>query len=170
MTDPATGPALTLVACGAPLASRARHVRAALAGAGWSVTLLVSDAGEAWAGEGDRSGPRAHAVVACPLTFNTANKVAAGIMDTPASGTLCDALGAGLRVVAVPMVNSRLWAHPAWAGTLRTLRDCGVVLLDPADGRVGGPGPVASGTGDAVAAAFDPAWVVTAMGPARPCG
>ena len=105
-----TGPPLTLVVCWVPLASRAKDVAAALAGVGWSVGLLVSEAGSAWAGDGDDDRPRPRVVVASPLTFNTADKIVAGVMDTPATGTLCDALGAGLRIVAVPVVNTRLWA------------------------------------------------------------
>lgn len=165
-----TGPPLTLVACGAPLASRARDVEAALAAAGWSVSLVVSEAGSDWAGSGDDDRPRPDVVVACPLTFNTANKIVLGVMDTPATGTLCDAVGARLRIVAVPMVNARLWAHPTWDATLTTLRSWGVALLDPTDGRVGTPRPVASGTGAQVTAAFDPQWLVQAVGPASSCG
>ena len=165
-----SGPPLTLVACGAPLAGRARDVGAALTAVGWSVSMVVSEAGAAWAGPGDDDRPRPEVVVACPLTFNTANKIVAGIMDTPATGMLCDALGAGLRVLAVPMVNTRLWTHPAWAATLATLDGWGVVLLDPVDGRRGAPRPVASGTGVALTEAFDPRWVVDAVGPAPLCG
>jgi Flavoprotein len=162
--------ALTLVVCGAPLASRTRDVRAALAAAGWAVSLLPSDAAAAWAEAGDPDRARPVAVVACPLTFNTANKLVTGIMDTPVAGALCDAVGAHLPVVAVPMVNNRLWSHPTWARTLATLREWAVVLVDPADGRVGEPRPVASGTGDAVATAFDPQWITAALGPAPSCG
>lgn len=78
--------ALTLVVCGAPLASRARDVRAALTAAGWSVSLLPSDAASAWAEAGDPDRARPVAVVAYPLTFNTANKLVRGIMDTPVAG------------------------------------------------------------------------------------
>jgi len=159
---------LTLVVCGAPLAGRAGDVRAALEAAGWSVTLLPSDAAAAWVDAPAVDRPRPSAVVACPLTFNTANKLVTGIADTPAAGALCDALGAHLPVVAVPMANTRLWGHPAWATTLTTLVQWGVTLVDPMDGRVGDPRPVASGTGDAVAAAFDPRWITAALGP--PCG
>jgi phosphopantothenoylcysteine synthetase/decarboxylase len=109
-------------------------------------------------------------VVACPSTFNTANKIVVRVLDTPSTGALCDALGAGIPVVAVPMVNTRLWGHPVWATTLATLHGWGVTVLDPVDGRGGDPGPVASGTGDAVAAAFDPQWIVAAVGPAPSCG
>ncbi len=151
----ATGRASTSVACGAPLAGRARDVRTALTAAGWSVGLVVAEAGSAWAGGGAASGPRADVVVACPLTFNTANGVVSGIMDTPASGALRDALGAG-RLGAVPMVNARLGAHPIRASTIDSPRRWGVALLDPSGGRAGAPRPVAWGTGAALAAVFDP--------------
>jgi phosphopantothenoylcysteine synthetase/decarboxylase len=108
--------------------------------------------------------------VACPLTFNTANKIAAGVMDTPATGTLCDALGAGVPIIAVPMANTRLWGHPVWAATLATLHAWGLTLINPATGQPGHPAPVESGTGDLIAEAFDPHWIVTAVGPAPSYG
>jgi phosphopantothenoylcysteine synthetase/decarboxylase len=175
-----SGSAVTLVVGGAPLASRTADLRAALTAAGWSVTVVRSAAAAAWTnpdnadtdgGEGGgQERRRPDVVVACPLTFNTANKIAAGVMDTPATGTLCDALGAGVPIVAVPMANTRLWGHPVWATTLTTLRRWGVVLLDPTTGQLGDPRPVDSGTGDAVAAAFDPRWILAAIGPAPSCG
>ena len=155
---------LTLVVCGAPLAARAGEVADALR-EDWSVSIVVTDAAGQWflePSEHDR--PRPDLVVACPLTFNTANKVAAGIMDTSAAGALCDALGAGVPTVAVPMVNNRLWGHPVWQSTLQTLSDAGVRFVDPQSGRVGAPAPVRSGTGPEVVAAFDPEWVVAAVG------
>jgi phosphopantothenoylcysteine synthetase/decarboxylase len=156
--------ALTLVVCGAPLAARAGEVADALR-TGWSVSVVVTDAASQWFPEpSEHDRPRPELVVACPLTFNTANKVAAGIMDTSAAGTLCDALGARVPVVAVPMVNNRLWGHPVWATTLRTLAGAGVRFVDPQSGRVGDPAPVQSGRGPEVVAAFDPAWVVAAIG------
>ena len=154
---------LTLVVCGAPLAARADEVRAALSSR-WSVSTVATEAARQWfarSSDGDR--PRPEAVVACPLTFNTANKVAVGIMDTSATGALCDALGVGIPVVAVLMVNNRLWGHPVWTSTVRTLRDAGVRFVDPRTGRRGDPAPVQSGTGPEVVAAFDPAWVVDAL-------
>jgi phosphopantothenoylcysteine synthetase/decarboxylase len=155
---------LTLVVCGAPLASRAGEVVDCLRGR-WSVSVVVTDAAGQWFDQpSDQDRPRPDLVVACPLTFNTANKVAAGIMDTSAAGALCDALGAGVPVVAVPMVNNRLWGHPVWASTLRTLAGAGIRFVDPRTGEVGEPMPVQSGTGPEVVAAFDPAWVVAAVG------
>ncbi|MHA6630908.1 flavoprotein [Pseudonocardia sichuanensis] len=155
---------LTLVVCGAPLASRAGEVADALRER-WEVSVVVTEAASQWYAEpSEHDRPRPDLVVVCPLTFNTANKVAAGIMDTSAAGALCDALGAGVPVVAVPMVNNRLWGHPVWASTLRTLAGAGVRFVDPRSGRVGDPAPVQSGTGPEVVAAFDPAWVVAAFG------
>ncbi len=93
------------------------------------------------------------------MTFNSANKFALGIADTYASGVLCDALGAGTPIIAVPMVNDRLWGHPRWRRTLEVLVEAGVVLLDPSTGRSGTPHPVASGAGADVVEAFDPGWL-----------
>jgi phosphopantothenoylcysteine synthetase/decarboxylase len=155
---------LTLVVCGAPLASRAGEVADALR-EGWSVSVVATDAAGQWFAEpSEHDRPRPHVVVACPLTFNTANKVAAGIMDTSAAGALCDALGAGVPVVVVPMVNNRLWGHPVWVSTLRMLAGAGVRFVDPRSGLVDEPAPVQSGTAPEVVAAFDPAWVVAAIG------
>jgi hypothetical protein len=157
------GPPLTLVVCGAPLAARAGDVCDALS-TRWTVSTVVTEAAGKWfAGRSDPDRVRPEAVVVCPLTFNTANKVAAGIMDTSAAGVLCEALGARLKIVAVPMVNNLLWGHPAWLSTLRTLVRGGIRFVDPQSGRVGDPEPVQSGTGPEVVAAFDPAWVVGAL-------
>jgi hypothetical protein len=155
---------LTLVVCGAPLAARAADVADALRER-WSVSVVATDAANQWFSEpSEHDRPRPDLVVACPLTFNTANKAAAGIMDTSAAGALCDALGAGVPVVAVPMVNNRLWGHPEWASTLQTLAGAGVRFVDLRSGQVGDPVPVQSGTGPEVVAGFDPAWVVAAVG------
>jgi hypothetical protein len=154
---------LTLVVCGAPLAARADEVRDALSRR-WTVSIVVTDAATQWfAQPTDDDRPRPETVVVCPLTFNTANKAATGIMDTSAAGVLCDALGTRLSVVAVPMVNDRLWHHPAWGSTLRTLTAAGVRLVDPRSGQLGDLEPVPSGTGPEVVAAFDPTWVLNAL-------
>lgn len=170
------------VVCGAPLAYRAADVARALVADGYQLTVGLSEAGAEWidAGQLDsaaeqptavrrrapteqRRTPRPDRVVAFPLTFNTANKIAAGIMDNHVTGTLCDALGSGAPIVATLMVNDRLWEHPAWAGTLTRLGDAGVRFLDPHTGHVGVPVPVASGSGNEVVRDFDPAWIVNAV-------
>jgi phosphopantothenoylcysteine synthetase/decarboxylase len=46
--------------------------------------------------------------------FNTVNKLAAGITDNYATGLLCEALASRTPITIAPMVNNRLWPHPAW--------------------------------------------------------
>lgn len=175
-----SGP-LGLVVCGAPLASRADEVATALVADGWSVSVNLTAAGTEWiepetvtaAAEvavrtrtrhpSEPRGSRPEQVVAFPLTFNTANKLAHGTMDNAVTGALCDALAVGTPILAILMVNNRLWGHPVWDSTLRVLADAGMRFLDPHTGAVGGPVAVQSGTGDDVVRDFDPSWVVTAL-------
>jgi hypothetical protein len=62
------------------------------------------------------------------------------------------------------MVNDRLWGHPAWKATVRNLGAAGVRWIDLLSGRLDAPQPVVSGTGAAVIEAFDPRWIVEALG------
>lgn len=75
--------------------------------------------------------PRADAVVALPLTFNTLNKWALGISDTLALGLLCEHTGRKTPIVAIPGVTtaSGLDTHPAFLRSMRLLRKYGVHLL-----------------------------------------
>lgn len=102
---------------------------------------------------------RPDAVVVAPVTFNTVAKMACGIADTYAHGVLCESLGDRVPILAIPMVNDRLWAHPAWAGNVARLTDAGVRWLSIHDGSVGPPQPVRSGTGGDVVRNFEPGWV-----------
>lgn len=107
--------------------------------------------------------PRPDAVVLAPGTFNTINKFAAGIADAYAWSVLCESLGAGRAVVVVPFVNRTLAGHPAWAASLRALRQVGVEIIDPQSGRRGAATPLESGTGDAVASACRWHWALDAL-------
>lgn len=178
MTD-----ALTLVVCGAPLAERAADVATALADTGWSVTVAASPASRRWLDldaiksatgrsavfdqreEGQQRGARPAAVVACPLTMNSAAKAATGIMDTYATGVLVDAVAVGTPLTLVVMVSNRLWPHPAWARHLQSLSEAGARYVDPVSGRVGTPVPVASGTGPDVVEGFDAVGLAKIVGP-----
>jgi hypothetical protein len=60
-------------------------------------------------------------------------------------------------MVVVPMVNNKLWGHPAWSASLAVFRAAGVLVDVNTGGRE--PTPVASGTGGAVVERFDPTWV-----------
>ena len=114
-------------------------------------------------GQAKRFPPPAQVIV-CPGTFNTVNKLAAGIMDNYATGLLCEALASGIPITIAPMVNNRLWPHPVWQRNLDTLASSGVRFIDAQTGQVGRPVAVQSGTGGDVVAAFDPAWVLTSGG------
>lgn len=76
--------------------------------------------------------PPPDAFVVAPATFNTVNKLAAGISDTLALGLLNEAVGTGLPVIAVPFPNQMLARHPAFRTSIATLRSWGVRLIfDP---------------------------------------
>lgn len=177
MSDP-----LGFVVCGAPLASRSAEVARALVARGWELAIGVTDAGAEWVDSErlseaaerevsvrrrlpteERRSARPSRVVAFPLTFNTANKIAAGIMDNHVTGTLCDALGTGAPIVAALMVSNRLWGHPAWKMTLDRLVGAGVRFVDLSTGAIQSPAPLQSGTGGQVVDAFDPEWMVAAV-------
>jgi phosphopantothenoylcysteine synthetase/decarboxylase len=76
--------------------------------------------------------PPPDAFVVAPATFNTINKLAAGISDTLALGLLNEAIGTGLPVIAVPFPNQMLARHPAFQASIAALRSWGVHLIyDP---------------------------------------
>jgi phosphopantothenoylcysteine synthetase/decarboxylase len=77
--------------------------------------------------------PPPDALVIAPATFNTVNKLAAGLSDTLALGLVNEAVGLGLPIIAVPWPSIQLYRHPAFQRSIATLRDWGVtVLMDPA--------------------------------------
>lgn len=176
---------LALVACGAPLAVRVPEVAAWAARAGWQVRVVATRSALNWLDGAEvervtgspalveqrrpdqpKRFPTPARVVVCPATFNSVNKLAAGIMDDYAAGVLCEALGAGTPMTVLPMVSDRLWGHPAWSRNLDALAAAGVTFVDVRTGQVGAPAPVEPASGPAIAAAFDPAWALPAAPPA----
>jgi len=167
---------LILVTTGAPLASRIVDVVADVQRVGWSATVVATPSALAWLDEDagyavhvgfrrpdqPKRVPEPDAVVVCPATFNTINKVAQGISDNYATGVICEAVGQGLPVVVFPMINDRLWRHPALATSLDVLAHAGVAVRSIFDGTPD-VRPVVSGTGDAAVAAFRPEWVTAAI-------
>ncbi|BCL79586.1 flavoprotein [Ktedonobacteria bacterium brp13] len=78
--------------------------------------------------------PRADAIVVFPATFNTMNKWANGISDTLAVGILCEYMGLGYPIIAVPCFRTGggLDGHPAFFRSIDFLRMCGVnVIYEP---------------------------------------
>jgi phosphopantothenoylcysteine synthetase/decarboxylase len=77
--------------------------------------------------------PPADAVLACPLTFTSVNKLADGIADNFAIGLICEMAGYGVPVIVVPHCKPQLASHPAFSRSLATLRQMGMhVIFDPA--------------------------------------
>ena len=168
----------TLVVCGAPLARRAPDFVRHLIDVGWRVQVVTTPAATNWvdetalkeaAGQAPRSVHRPvdspknreqpGAVAVVPITFNTVGKLAAGIADTYAHSALCEALGDGIPILAVPMVNNRLWGHPAWQRNVHFLTAAGVRWVSVHDGTAGPPEVVQSGTGESLVDQFDPEWI-----------
>lgn len=156
----------TLVVCAAPLAHRWPDIAAGLTAAGFTVSVILTDNASGWdipKPSPDQPDPRrADAWVVAPLTFNSTAKMALGIADTYAHGLLCEAMGSGSQVTAVPMVNEDLFGHPALTGHLKQLRDHGVVFVDPQSGTDVFE-PVLSGTGFDLADDFDVDVLVRAV-------
>jgi phosphopantothenoylcysteine synthetase/decarboxylase len=170
---------LAVVACGAPLATRIHEIAAAAVKAGWVVHVVGTRSALRWVDQDrveevtgspvlvDQRGPDEakrfpvpQAVLVCPATFNTVNKLAAGIADDYAAGFLCEALAAQLPMTVVPMVSKRLWGHPVWSRNLRLLAGVTVRFVDVQNGE-SEPRPIEAGREDQVVTGFDPAWVIT---------
>jgi phosphopantothenoylcysteine synthetase/decarboxylase len=175
---------VTVIVCGAPLATRTPDLLIELVAEGWTPSVIATPSALGWLDQAaiadaigvparsqyrDPSQPKSldpAAVVVCPATFNTVNKAAAGAMDTYALGVFCEALGAGIPTIVVPMVNNKLWGHPAWQRSLSVLVEAGAALVDVQTGGLELT-PVTSGSGDAVVEAFDPSWVTARLEPPR---
>ncbi len=71
--------------------------------------------------------PPPDAFVVAPATFNTINKLTAGISDTLALGLLNEVVGTGLPIIAVPFPNQTLARHPAFVTSIATMLswECG---------------------------------------------
>ena len=109
-----------------------------------------------------RSGslPAASAIVVAPGTYNTICKLALGVSDTYALGTLAEGIGRGLPVAVLPFVNSALASRKPFRAAVASLRDEGVrVLLGPGEWE-----PHPPGTGDERIASFPWGAVLDAVG------
>ncbi|MEV6195336.1 flavoprotein [Streptomyces sp. NPDC051920] len=146
-------PFLYVVVCAAGVAEGVGSLITAARERGWEVGVVATPQGlgfidaaaveamtgrpirSAWRAPGDpRPFPAPDAVALAPATFNTINKWAAGISDTLALGTLCEAYGLGVPIAVLPCVNEALAAHPAYRAAVERLRDMGVRFGDPYGG------------------------------------
>ena len=155
---------LVVVVCGAGPASQAEVLVRLARQDGWNVRVVATPAAatmidraavEAVAGVpvtvdyGERrdGGPRssaADAIIVAPATYNSINKLAAGINDTYALNVVAEAIGRETPVVVLPFVNTALADRTPFRRAVAALRDEGVrVLLGPGEWE-----PHAPGTGD----------------------
>ena len=153
MTSTQHQPVLYVIACGGrPAGQLSDFVRFAQA-EGWDVCVIVTPDGtkfldvtqlEVLTGHPVRVHykhpdepdvlPPPDAFVIAPATFNTINKLAAGISDTLALGLLNEAIGLGLPIIAAPWPSIQLYRHPVFQRSIAALREWGVtVLVEPAD-------------------------------------
>ena len=82
-----------------------------------------------------RIGQEADLVVVSPATADVIAKAAHGLADDLLTNTL---LTARCPVVMAPAMHTEMWEHPATVANVATLRERGVVVLEPASGRLTG--------------------------------
>jgi phosphopantothenoylcysteine decarboxylase / phosphopantothenate---cysteine ligase len=82
-----------------------------------------------------RIGQRADLVVVAPATADLMAKAAHGLADDLLTNTL---LTARCPVVLAPAMHTEMWEHPATRENVATLRRRGVIVLEPAVGRLTG--------------------------------
>jgi len=153
VSEHAEKPFLYVVVCAAGIAEDISKLITAAQERNWEVGVIATPQGtgfidatavetqtgrpirSAWRSPGDpRPFPAPDAVAVAPATFNTVNKWAAGISDTLALGTLCEAYGLGVPIAVLPCVNEALAAHPAYRASIERLRGMGVRFGDPYTG------------------------------------
>jgi len=153
VSEHAEKPFLYVVVCAAGIAEDISKLITAAQERNWEVGVIATPQGlgfidaaaveaqtgrpirSAWRSPGDpRPFPAPDAVAVAPATFNTINKWAAGISDTLALGTLCEAYGLGVPIAVLPCVNEALAAHLAYRASVERLRGMGVRFGDPYSG------------------------------------
>lgn len=142
---------LYLVTSAAPPVLRIEELITILHAEGWATCVIATPTAASWVDldalaattgcltrvhalapqQQEESLPRAEAVVAAPMTFNSLNKWAAGLSDTLALGVLNEMLGTAVPIVAAPCVKPLLRQHPAYAPSIARLTNTGVIMLDP---------------------------------------
>ena len=111
-----------------------------------------------------RIGQAADLVVVAPATADLMARAAHGLADDLLTNTL---LTARCPVVLAPAMHTEMWEHPATAANVATLRSRGVVVVEPAEGRLTGR-DTGKGRLPEPAEIFELAVEVLARGAARP--
>jgi phosphopantothenoylcysteine decarboxylase/phosphopantothenate--cysteine ligase len=107
-------------------------------------------------------GQRANLMVIAPATANTLAKLACGLADNLLVTT---ALACRAPILLAPAMESGMWAHPATAANMQTLRDRGLHVIGPEPGRLasGGYGEGRMSEPEAIVEACR--WVLGRNGP-----
>ena len=82
-----------------------------------------------------RLGQSADLVVVAPATADLLARAAHGLADDLLTNTL---LTARCPVVLAPAMHTEMWEHPATVANVATLRERGVLVIEPAEGRLTG--------------------------------
>ncbi|WP_131104994.1 bifunctional phosphopantothenoylcysteine decarboxylase/phosphopantothenate--cysteine ligase CoaBC [Ornithinimicrobium sufpigmenti] len=82
-----------------------------------------------------RLGQQADLVLVAPATADLLARAAHGLADDLLTNTL---LTARCPVVLAPAMHTEMWTHPATAANVALLRERGVVVVEPASGRLTG--------------------------------
>jgi phosphopantothenoylcysteine decarboxylase/phosphopantothenate--cysteine ligase len=82
-----------------------------------------------------RLGQEADLVVVAPATADLLAKAAHGLADDLLTNTL---LTARCPIVLAPAMHTEMWEHPATVDNVATLRRRGVIVIEPASGRLTG--------------------------------
>lgn len=82
-----------------------------------------------------RIGQQADLVVVAPATANLLAKASYGLADDLLTNTL---LTAHCQVIMFPAMHTEMWEHAATRANVETLRDRGVLVVDPDSGRLTG--------------------------------
>lgn len=77
----------------------------------------------------------ADAVLVCPATANTLNRLAAGLADD-LPGALFLAHDRSKPWLMAPAMNPAMWTHPSTVASVQKLQDWGVRFIAPAEGRM----------------------------------
>jgi phosphopantothenoylcysteine synthetase/decarboxylase len=72
-------------------------------------------------------------VLVAPCSFNSLNKLAAGVADNLALSVTAEAIGRGTPVLVAPSLNAPLLRHPRAASSMAALREWGVSVVGPVD-------------------------------------
>jgi len=158
MTPSPGGRRVVLGVSGGIAAYKACELLRRLSEAGHDVTVVPTDAALQFVGEATwaalsgkpartrvwddvhevphvRLGQRADLVIVAPATADLLAKAAHGVADDLLTSTL---LTARCPVVLAPAMHTEMWEHPATRANVSTLRGRGVLVLDPASGRLTG--------------------------------